>query len=109
MTSMSRISPIAANDVDQNLAESDDFDLALIAVMIKVAQDGLMHLHQRHRDFLDVIERAKRNRRYYQNKKRREQSSVAAGGESGSSSGSSSGITILYDFYFFCYHRMGRW
>ena len=65
MTTISRISPIAANDVAGELKNMDDFDLTLMTLMISAVQDELACLHNLHVDMLDAIKTEEKNRRYY--------------------------------------------
>ena len=65
MSTISRISPIAANDVSGQLKNTDDFDLALMALMVHAVKDELACLRNLHDDFLAVIKREEKNRRYY--------------------------------------------
>eukprot|EP00985_Skeletonema_marinoi_P029280 scaffold27456_cov66-Skeletonema_marinoi.AAC.1 len=65
MSTISRILPIAANDVSGQLKNTDDFDLALMALMVHAVKDELACLRNLHDDFLAVIKREEKNRRYY--------------------------------------------
>jgi len=99
MSTISRISPIAANDVSGQLKNTDDFDLSLMALMVHAVQDELACLRNLHEDFLAVIKREEKNRRYYlktkesRKRKRNESTNEESNADvnnNGDSSGSSS-------------------
>lgn len=77
MTTQSRISPIAADDVAGELKNTDDFDLTLMALMISAVQDELTCLHDLHLDMLDAIKTEEKNRRYYLKRKEKRKRNVA--------------------------------